>query len=68
MDDGVVGVVIVGKVGVEFSGVVEYLEGKIEILLTEDHGDKAFWVEALGPGFDGGCDCDGRERTLCASD
>lgn len=56
-----VSVVIMGKVGVEFSGEVEYLEGKIEILLTEDHGDKAFRVETLGPGFDGGCDCDGRQ-------
>lgn len=34
-----VGVVIVGKVGVEFASVVEDLEGKVEILLAGDHGD-----------------------------
>ena len=57
VDDGVVGVVILGKIGVEFSGVEEYLEGKIEVLLTVDHGNEAFWVEALGPGFNWGRDC-----------
>lgn len=56
VDDGVVGVVIVVKVWVEFSSIEEYLEGKIEVLLTGDHGDEAFRVEALGPGFDWGCD------------
>lgn len=39
LDNGVVCVVIVGKVGVEFAGVVEDLEGKVEILLAGDHGD-----------------------------
>lgn len=56
MNDGVVGVVIMRKVGVVFTGVDEYLEGKIKILLSGDHGDQAFRKEALGPGFDWWCD------------
>ncbi|KAK8500409.1 hypothetical protein V6N13_028104 [Hibiscus sabdariffa] len=56
LDDGLVGVVIMEKVGVEFAGVKEDLEGKIEVLLAVDHGDEAFGMEALGPGFNRGCD------------
>ncbi|KAK8630906.1 hypothetical protein V6N13_079677 [Hibiscus sabdariffa] len=44
------------KVGVEFASVKEDLEGKIEVLLAVDHGDEAFGMEALGPGFNRGCD------------
>jgi hypothetical protein len=61
VDDGVVGVVIVGKTRVEFSGVVEDLEGKVEILLASDHGDQALRVETLRPGFDWWCYCVGFE-------
>lgn len=56
MDDGEVGVVIMEKAGVEFAGVEEYLESKIEVLLAVDHGNEAFWVEAFGPGFNWGRD------------
>ena len=56
VDDGAVGVVIMRKVGVEFAGVEEDLEAKIEVLLAVDHGDETFWVEALGPRFNRGCD------------
>jgi hypothetical protein len=52
LDDGVVGVVIVGKTVVEFASVVEDLDGKVEILLASDHGDEALGVEPLGPGLD----------------
>lgn len=51
-DNGVVSVIIMGKSGVEFSGIEEDLKCKIEILLAGDHGDKALGVEAPGPGFD----------------
>lgn len=56
-----VGIVIVGKSGVEFAGVVEDLEGKVEILLAGYHGDEAFGKEAVGPGFDWGSDGVGLE-------
>lgn len=39
------------KIGVEFTGVVKDLEGKVKILLGSDNGDKAFRVEILWPGF-----------------
>ncbi|KAI3778396.1 hypothetical protein L2E82_07658 [Cichorium intybus] len=32
--------------------MVEALEGKVEVLLASDDGNKAFGVEFLGPGFD----------------
>lgn len=51
-DDGVVGVVIMGKSGVVFAGVVENLEGEVEFGFASDEGDEALWVEALGPVFD----------------
>lgn len=57
VDDGVVSFVVMVKVGVVFSGVIEDLEGEVEILLTVDHGDKAFGVEALWPWFDWWSDC-----------
>lgn len=45
---------IVGKIGVEFASVVEYLEGKVEVevLLAIDHRNHAFGEKAFGPGFD----------------
>lgn len=51
-DDGVVGVVIMGKSGVVFAGVVENLEGEVEFGFASDEGDEALWEEALGPVFD----------------
>lgn len=42
VDDGVVSVIIVVKIGVIFTGVLEYLEGKVEVLLAGDNRDKAF--------------------------
>lgn len=47
-----VSVVVVGKTGVEFASVLEYLEGKVEILLASDHRGEALGVEPLGPGLD----------------
>lgn len=51
LNHGVVGVVIMGKIGMEFVGVVEDLEGEVEILLAVDHGDEALRGEAGGPWF-----------------
>lgn len=42
-DDGKVGSVVMGKIVVEFSGEMEDLEGKIEVLLTVNDGNEAFW-------------------------
>lgn len=61
-DDGVEGVVGVVEVGVVVGGVVENLEGEIEVLLAGDDGDEAFGGEVFGPGFDWGCDCVGFEE------
>lgn len=36
-EDSMVGFVGVAEVGVEVSSVVEYLEGKVEVLLLGDH-------------------------------
>ena len=51
-----------GEVGVVFAGVVEDLEGEVEVLLAADHRDEAFGGEALGPGFDWGSDGVGFEE------
>lgn len=48
-------IVIVRKTRVEFSGIVEDLEGEVDILLAGDHGDEAFGVKPLWPGFERGC-------------
>lgn len=61
-------VVILGKTGVEFGGMVEDLESKVEILLPGNHGDEALGVEPLGPGFDRGCDGVGLEEGLVGID
>lgn len=66
MDDGVIGVAIMRKFWVKTAGVFEYLESEVEILLSSDHGDQAFWVEAFRPRFDWGCD--GREGTTGGPD
>ncbi|GAB2265100.1 hypothetical protein Dimus_000167 [Dionaea muscipula] len=42
-DDGEVGVEVVGQVSVEVFGIVEDLEGEVEVLLTVNDGDEAFW-------------------------
>lgn len=55
LDDGLVGVEIMAKVGVELASVEEDLEGEIEVLLAIDHGDEALWMEALWPRFNWGC-------------
>lgn len=54
MDDRVIGFVIMFKVWVVVTGMVEDLEGKVEVLLARDDGNKSFGVEFLGPGFDWG--------------
>lgn len=51
-----------GEVWVVFSGVVEDLEGEVEVLLAADHGDEAFGIEAFGPGCDWGSDGVGFEE------
>lgn len=56
MDNGVVGFVIVVEIRVVITGVVEDLDGKIEILLLGNDGAEAFGGEFLWPGFDRGCD------------
>lgn len=61
-DDGVVGVVIMGKSGVVFAGVVENLEGEVEFGFASDEGDEALRVEALGPVFDRRGDGEGLEE------
>lgn len=63
LDDGVVGIVVMGKPRVVFACVVEYLEGEVEVLLSSDHRYEAFGVEALGPGFDWRCDGVGFEKS-----
>lgn len=55
VDDGEVGFVVVAEVRVVVTGVVEDLEGEVEVVLAGDHGDQAFWGEAFGPGRDWGC-------------
>ena len=52
VEDGVVGVVVMGKARVEFGGVVEDLEGEVEVGFASVEGDEALWVEASGPGLD----------------
>ena len=37
-----VGVISVGKIWVEFAGVVEYLEGEVEVLLVTNHQNDVF--------------------------
>lgn len=68
-DDGKVGVVGVGEVGVEFSGELEDLEGEVEVLLAGDDGDEAFGGEVFGPGFYGRGDFvgfwEGGEEVVC---
>lgn len=64
VDDGSVGVVVVAEVRVVVTGVVEDLEGEVEVLLAGDHGDEAFRGEALGPGSDWGCDGVGFEELV----
>lgn len=44
------------EVGVIVAGVVEDLEGKVEVLLAGDDGGEAFRGELFGPGFDWGSD------------
>lgn len=56
MDDGVVGFVGVVEIGVVVSGVVEDLEGEIEVLLLGDDGAEAFGGEFLRPWLDWGRD------------
>ena len=51
-----------GEIAVEFSGVVEDLEGEVEVLLAADHRNDPFGGEALGPGFDWGSDGVGFEK------
>ena len=51
-DDGKVGIVVMGKIVMEFSGEVEDLEGEIEVLLTVNDGNKTFWGEVFRPRFD----------------
>lgn len=53
LDDGEIGVVVVGEARVVFASMIEDLEGEVEVLLAGDHGDQALRVEALRPGPDG---------------
>ena len=54
MDDGVIGLVGVLESRMVVAGMVEDLEGKVEVLLGGDDGDEAFGVEFLRPRFDWG--------------
>lgn len=62
MDNGVVGVVTVAEIRVVITGVLEDLEGEIEILLLGDDGAEALGGEFLRPGFDRGRDGVGLEE------
>lgn len=62
MDNGVVSVVIMKKIGMVLSGVMEYLKSKISILLAYYDGAESFGEEFLGPGFDRGCNSAGFEQ------
>lgn len=68
VDDGMVSVVVVAEVGVVVAGVVEDLEGEIEVLLAGDHGNKAFGVEFLGPWIDWGRHSVGFEELVLGFD
>ena len=54
MNEGMVGAIIMRETRVEVACIMEDLEGKIRVLLASDHGNKALWVEVMGPGLDWG--------------
>lgn len=52
MNDRMISIVIMGKSGMIFAGVVEDLKGEVEILLANDHSNEALGIETLRPGLD----------------
>lgn len=68
MNDRMIGIVVVGKSGMKFAGVVEYLKGKVEILLANDHSDEALGIETLRPGLDRRRDGVGLKRRINGDD
>lgn len=68
MNDGMISIVVVGKSGVKFAGVVEDLKGEVEILLASDHSDEALGKQTLRPRFDGRSDGVGLKRSFDGED